>query len=374
MFLDIFLRDYSLYERLPHLFQLLGVAAAIFLVFWLLRRFLAKRILGFLLKLARQTETNLDDHLISAFEKPLQLFFVFLGLYLALYYLPLTPGQDLMALKFFRSAIILCVTMGLYSFLGSHPLWEGELQGLFNLHLDKILVAFLVKICKAILVGLALCIIAGEWEYNVSGFIAGLGLGGLAFALAAQDTLANIFGGIVIITDKPFTIGDWIQTPTVEGTVEDINFRSTRIRTFAQAVVTVPNKTLANEAITNWSRMGKRRITFNLKIPYKTPKEELANCLEQIRNMLKGHPDIDKETVLVNLDSFGESSWNIYFYFFTKATSFAEYLKAKEDVNFKIMEILEKCRIPVAFPGTTVYMESSGEQKGQKRSFLGEET
>ena len=102
--------------------------------------------------------------------------------------------------------------------------------------------------------------VAQEWDYRIDGFIAGLGLGGLAFSLAAKDTLSNVFGGLVVILDKPFSIGDWIKTPSVEGTVEDISFRSTKVRTFAQALVTVPNATLANEPVTNWTRMGKEGL------------------------------------------------------------------------------------------------------------------
>src|SRR5690606_15315239 len=103
-----------------------------------------------------------------------------------------------------------------------------------------------------IIMAIGAAIIADEFGYNINGFVAGLGLGGLAISLAAKDALANLFGGIIIITEKPFTIGQWIQTPSVEGIVEGISFRSTKIRTFAQAIVTVPNNTLANEPITNW--------------------------------------------------------------------------------------------------------------------------
>lgn len=366
MLLSYSLTDYLTPGLLFHLLELIGGAVVIFLFFWLLRKFLARKILNFFTKLSQKTETNLDDHLLASFKKPLELFFVSVGLYLALLYLPLTPNQDITVLKIFRSAVIILMTMGVYNFVGNEEIFGSELQKLLNIKLDKILIPFFSKSCKVITIGLGLCIIAGELGYNVSGFIAGLGLGGLAFALAAQDTLANVFGGFMIITDKPFTIGDWIQTPTVEGIVEDINFRSTKIRTFAQALITIPNKTLANEAITNWSRMGKRRITFRLRVPYNVPKRELENCLEQIRTMLKNHGDIDQQTLFVHLDGFGDSSWEIFFYFFTKTTVWAEYLKVKEDVNFKIMEILEDCGIPVAFPGTAVYMVAPGEESRER--------
>src|SRR5699024_3369647 len=111
-----------------------------------------------------------------------------------------------------------------------------------------------------------------------------------AISLAAKDALANLFGGVVIVTEKPFTINDWIMTPSVEGTVEDISFRSTKVRTFEQALVIVPNATLANEAITNWSEMGKRRIYFNLRITYNTPTETIEIVENQMKPSLRAHP------------------------------------------------------------------------------------
>ncbi|MFP3359363.1 mechanosensitive ion channel family protein, partial [Planococcus sp. SIMBA_143] len=126
----------------------------------------------------------------------------------------------------------------------------------YNVKIDHILIPFFSKALRLIIVAIGISVIAQEFEYDINGFVAGLGIGGLAFALAAKDALANLFGGIIIITEKPFTIGDWIKTPSVEGTIEDISFRSTKVRTFAQALVTVPNATLSNEAITNWSKMG----------------------------------------------------------------------------------------------------------------------
>jgi hypothetical protein len=150
--------------------------------------------------------------------------------------------------------------------------------------------------------------VANEWGYDVNGFIAGLGLGGLALALAAQNALANLFGGLIIILEKPFSIGDWIATPSVEGTVETITFRSTLIRGFDQAVITVPNATLANEPITNHTRMGKRRIFYYLGLSYATTGQEMETCVKRIRQMLNDHPDIHKETIMVNFESFGHDS------------------------------------------------------------------
>lgn len=242
----------------------------------------------------------------------------------------MNPGYTNFVLKVFRSCIVVLVAWVLYIMIES--LVAEDLKARFGA--NNILVPFVCKATRFVILVLALMIVAVEWGYDVNGLITGLGLGGLAFALAAKDALSNIFGGIVIILDKPFTIGEWISTPSVGGTVEDITFWSTKIRTFAQALVTVPNATLANEPITNWSRMGKRRITFHLGVTYSTPRRKLEKCVKAIRQMLEGHPEVHKETIFVYFERFGESSLDIFLYFFTKTTKWQEYLSLREDINF----------------------------------------
>ena len=199
-------------------------------------------------------------------------------------------------------------------------------------------------------------VIAEEWGYNVSGFIAGLGLGG-ATSLAAKD-ISNIFGGVVIIMDKPFSIGERISSPSVDGVVEDISFRSTKVRTLTDALVTVPNSTLANEPVTNWARMEKRRVSFSLGIKNDTPAEKLKICLEKIRAMLEDHPAVHKDTIFAVFDQFNEGRLEIFIYFFTITPNWGEFLKIKEDVNFKIMAVLEEEGVSLAFPGRSVYLQN----------------
>ncbi|HHT63109.1 MAG: mechanosensitive ion channel family protein [Bacillota bacterium] len=336
----------------------IGAALGIFFFFLLLRNFFTRRIFAIFLRLAKNTKTNLDNCLVKSFEEPFKWLFIILGLYLAFMYLPLSGEVNLLITRIFRTGLVGLTALGFFRLASNYNVFAEEMPSLVGVKLDEILIPFLTKVVKFVIIVLALIVILQEWDYDINGFIAGLGLGGLAFALAAQQTLANLFGGIVIITDKPFSIGDWILTPSVEGTVEDINFRSTKIRTFAQAVVTMPNSTLANEPITNWSRMGKRRITFNLGVTYNTPREKLEKCIREIKEMLVNHPEIHPETIFVNFDSFGESSLNIFLYFFTRTTNWGEFLRVKEDTNLKIMSILEKEGVSFALPSTSIYFEN----------------
>lgn len=228
-----------------------AVALLIFSLFMVLTKFITGYIFNLILKYSLKRNTMLDKDLLLASEDPLRFFFIALGLYATLIYLPLSPAQDLLAAKVFRSVIIVLMALGLYKLVDANSVIFKKIQSTFDIELDQILIPFLSNFLKIIIVFFAFTIIAQEYNYDINGLIAGLGLGGLAIALAAKDGLANIFGGIVIILDKPFSIGDWISTSSVEGTVEEITFRSTKVRTFAQALVTVPNSTLANEAITN---------------------------------------------------------------------------------------------------------------------------
>ncbi len=340
------------------LIKQIAIAVLIFLAFLLLRKIFITYIFRLLLKITKRTTSDFDNQLVMSFEKPMRVLIIILGIYFALAYLPLKEAQDTLLLKFLKSSIIVAIAAGFYNMAGvSSGLFE-EIEKKFNVHIDKILKPFLEKIIRAVIVVLVVTVLLQEWGYSIDGLIAGLGLGGLAISLAAKDTLANIFAGVVIITDKPFSIGDWIYTPSIEGVVEDINFRSTKVRTFAQALITVPNSTLANEPITNWSRMGKRRITFKLGLQYFTPRDKLERCIQAIETMLREHPDIHKETIFVTFEGFENHSLEIFLYFFTITTKWEEYLKVRQDVNLRIMKILEDEQVPLAFPGRSLYFET----------------
>ncbi|MCJ8008542.1 mechanosensitive ion channel family protein [Lederbergia wuyishanensis] len=317
------------------------ISIAILLLFLLLRKIFAKYVFTLFLKLTSKVPSKLFSNVWIAFEKPMQWFFIILGIYIAAHYFPYIDNKNLLFLSLIRSCFILLVTWGLFNLSDASSLLFSRINKRYNIEIDNILVPFLSKAIRVIIVAIAITVIAQEFHYDINGFVAGLGLGGLAFALAAKDALANLFGGIIIITEKPFTIGDWISTPSVEGTVEDISFRSTKVRTFTQALVTVPNATLADQPITNWSKMGKRQISFSLKLPADTPREKLETIIQRINDLLKSDPDIHPDMIHVNFDKYMADGFEIFLYFFTKTTEWGEYLKVKEEINYKILEIIK---------------------------------
>lgn len=334
------------------------VAGIIFLFFLFLRKIFTKVVFGFLRKITNKSSFILDKYMLNCFEKPVRFLFVVLGLYTSLSMVAERLEYQFFIDKAFRSLLIYTVAWGFYNITNPSSEFFKKVFERYELEGDKILFPFISKLLRIVIVFLAISIIIQEWGYNVEGFIAGLGLGGLAFALAAQDTISNVFGGLVIITEKPFSLGDWIETPSVEGNVEDISFRSIKVRTFAQALVTVPNSTIAKESITNWTRMGRRRVTFNLGVMYSTPSEKIERCVSRIKELLQNDSEIHPQTIFVSFDKFNDSSLDVFIYFFTKTTIWGEYLRVKEKINFAIMKILEEERVQIAFPSTSVYFEN----------------
>ncbi|MFC2073662.1 mechanosensitive ion channel family protein [Campylobacterota bacterium] len=334
------------------------ISLGILLFFIFLRRPIAHYIISIFHKLTARTKNTLDDAIIAAIEPPLRLVIMLIGLYGMLFTLTLPDTLVGFSSHFFRSMYALTLFWALYRIVNIFSDFLHEFDGKVANRFSADLALFLVKVAKFFLVIMGFVIIVQEWGYNFTGFLASLGLGGLAFALAAKDTAANLFGSLVIFSDKPFDVGDWIQTPEVEGTVESIGIRSTRVRTFAKALVAVPNATLANSPITNWSRMTMRRIKMTVGLTYDTNSTQMQNILEQIRSMLQNDPDINDTTILVNFTDFQDSALGIFCYFFTNTTNWQEYLMVRERINLSIMKIVEDNKASFAFPSQSVYIES----------------
>lgn len=335
------------------------IAIGVFFLFLVFRKIFTTYIFKIILHFSRKAPTELVTNVLLAFEKPLRSFFVVIGFYAVFLYLPFSGRFDVIALEIFRSLVIIHIGWGLYYLSASSSVIFSKVGKRFDIEFDQIVVPFLSKIIRFALVAMILSIIASEWGFDVSGFVAGLGLGGLAFALAAKDSISNFFGGVVIITEKPFTLGDWVKTPSVEGVVEDITFRSTKIRTFADSLVVVPNSTLVIEPIENWTKMGKRQISFNLGVLYSTPRDKIQTCVERIDDMLRQREDIHQELIIVRFSEFNDSSLDIFLYFFTNSTMWLEYMEIKQDVNLEIMNILEEEGVFIAFPTRSIHMQKS---------------
>lgn len=346
--------------------EILGITVSRYLAAFgiVLVAFIAKKIFGFFFKrailpLALKTRRELDDRFLVCLQKPAEFLIFIIGLFIAVevLQLPVAPFDlKRLAITLVKALVILDIAWFLFNLvdLVDHYLnqWTARTASTLDDHLAP-LVRKSLRIFIVIMAGL---MAIQTFGYPVTGVLASLGIGGLAFALAAKDTVSNIFGSLMIIFDRPFQIGDWIKAGEMEGVVEEIGFRSTKIRTFAKTLISVPNNIIANMALDNYSRMPKRRIRLTVGVTYDATPAQMREAVSRIRAMLKAHPAIDQEFFLVNFTDFGASSLDIMVYCFTTTTVWGEYLDAREDVCLKIMDILEQLGLEIAFPSTTVYL------------------
>lgn len=228
--------------------------------------------------------------------------------------------------------------------------------------LDDHLVPLLSKTLKVFVVVLGLLFTAQNMGFNVMSLIAGLGIGGFAFALAAKDTVANFFGSLMVLFDSPFQVGDWIIVGDSEGTVEEIGFRSTRVRTFYNSEVSIPNSQLMNASIDNMGRREYRRVLTRLGVTYDTSPEKLEAFLEGVKNIILANPYSRKDYLHVVFNEFGDSSLVVLLYFFLKVPGYSHELLARQNIFLEILRLAEKLNVEFAFPTQTLHVESFPEK------------
>ena len=299
------------------------------------------------------------DSFVKAFNHPIQTFLWILAFYSFIVLSPLNPFSQHPAFdKILRSSLIICLIWGVYNLCDAGHGLIMQLLKRSSLHIDETLAEMISALAHMICVMFGIVLVANEWDYDITAFVASLGIGAMAIAFAAKDSLANIFGSLVIITERPFVIGDWISANNVEGIVESITFRSTCIRTFYQELVYVPNNLLSNTPIINYTQRQKYRIQFMLGLTYSTTREQIQEVCQQIRNLCERLDEIYNDGIDVNFFEFGDSSLNIRIVCYAKAPNNSVYLRAREKFNLEVMKILEENGVSCAFPSRSVYFET----------------
>ena len=235
---------------------------------------------------------------------------------------------------------------------------------------DDLLIPFLTRGLKIFMVSFGIVFVADALDLPIKSLLAGLGIGGLAFALAAKDTVANLFGSLTILLDRPFQIGDWVTIGDVDGNVETVGMRSTRVRTFYNSLITVPNSELINATIDNMGARRYRRIKCMLSISYDTPPEKIDAFCEGIREIIRIHPYTRKDYFHVYFNEFGLSSLNILLYCFVETPEWATELREKHRLFNDIVRLAHRLKVEFAFPTQTLYMrqDETPVQEGVPRS------
>lgn len=333
------------------------IIAALFIVgAFLLRKVVTTVLFGVLKRWAAKTETTLDDKLFPALEAPAAALISVSGAVAALKVLKLSETSD-------RAA-------GYASTVAFSVVFFWMLLRAFNAVLDHAhevatekqmgIAAFMPWIKKTLLVifmVFGVLMIAQSLGADVKAFLAGLGIGGLAFALAAQDTIANVFGSVVVAIDQPFKLGEYVKVGAHEGTVEDIGLRSTRLRTPARTLITVPNKTMASESIINLSRMPQRRVDQTLGLTCGTTPEKMEAILGDLRSVLERDPGVAKDFIVVNFADFGAFSLDIQVIYFSADPDYRKYMALRERLNLAFMRAVEARGLSLAFPTQTVQLD-----------------
>ncbi len=334
------------------------IAVGLVIASLVLRNVLAHFVVNRLRPFTEKTETKWDDAVLNAIERPLRLAPFILGVIVAKQYLGITGIWEVFLLKSIKSVVVLAIFWTLYNLMDPVSAVFNRLSHLFS----QSMIYWLVNALRAGLIFMGSATVLGIWGIQIGHIIAGLGLFGVAVALGAQDLFKNLISGILILAERRFQIGDWIRVEgVVEGTVETIGFRSTRIRQFDKAPVFVPNADLSDNSVINFSQMTYRRISWVIGLEYRTTVAQLRTIRKEVEDWLMTHEAFIHPPVaplFVRISDFSDSSIDMMVYCFTRTTIWGEWLKLKEDLACAIKEIVERNHTGFAFPSQSIYMET----------------
>lgn len=350
-------------QSLPEEIRLLilrALALALaFLIIWLMRRVITSIIMAPIRTIINRTNSKIDDRIFNIIRPSINLIVISISFVLAATII--LPGDawfiNLISVVA-RILIIFAIMQLAYKLVDQLAPSSVHLMSMTGINIEERLMPFIRVGLKITFVVVGGSIILQELGYDVSALIAGLGIGGLGLSLAAQDTVANLFGFVSIVADSPFDVGDYIVTPNGEGIVEHVGIRSTNLRQLDQAVVSVPNNQLANNPITNWSRLSKRRLDMMIGVTYSTDIPGMQTLLDHIREMLTRREKVDPESVVVYFQSFGASSLDILVRCYIFISDWAEFQAEKELINLEIMNIVDDLGLSMAFPSQSLYIEN----------------
>lgn len=357
----------ALIDRLPEwashtwfgvaIWQYLGV------FLWLFIGFILRKIFEFILdnyihRLTKRTSFTWDDDLLEGIRRPIG--FIFLMGYFLLTYpnLQFSITINLYLSTLLDIAISAGVVWVFYNLADVLSKYLTVITAKTENKLDDQLVPLIRKTLRFFVVVMGVILILQNNGYNVASLIAGLGIGGLAVALAARDTLANFFGSVTIFLDRPFRIGDWIKIGSVEGTVEEVGFRSTRIRTFYNSLVSVPNSSLANTDIDNLGMRKYRRLKTILNLTYSTTPEQMEAFVEGIKAIVKANKHFRQDFYEVHFNSFGPHSLDVLVYVFFEVPDWSTELQQRHNFLLEVLRLAKELGVEFAFPTQTIHVDS----------------
>ncbi len=329
-------------------------AVLVFLFFMLLRRVFSSIIVATLLRFAKRSRSTIDDMIIRQLRGPFSFFFIIVGV--KVFFELIFRRTDTVSM-ILNSMMIFWIFWVLYAIT---PITRELMYryGSYTDHLSYELTNFFIRILRVLLVFFGVVAVLYNFGVNVTAFFASLGIGGLALALAAKDTAANLFGSVALLIDHSVKVGEWIKVDGVEGTVEDIGMRTTKIRTFEKSLIAIPNSIVATSKIENYSRRGIRRIKMTVGLTYGTTRSQIEAIIDDLREMLAQSPNIaQSETQIVNFRDFNASDLGILVYAFARTSEWNSYLDIRQEINLEILRIVQAHGASFAFPSQSLYLE-----------------
>ena len=330
------------------------IAIAIFLIFLIFRGVFSHVIVKIFLIFTKKNKKEIKIKETSGY-KILCKFFAFLGMYLSIRMFKLSNQALANVNTIFEIICIILTTSLITSTLNKDFLvFKSNVESSQN----DVFVNLISRVVKFFIWMIAVYIIIKMLGYDLTGLMAGLGVGSVIISLAAQDTVKSLLSGAVILTDKPFEIGDFIEVGNHKGTVIDITFRSTRIKAADNSIITIPNSTVTSESVVNWNKLKTRRFEFSLNLSMDTTSEKIQYVLKKIRLVLKNNPKVLPETVQVNFDSISSYSNDIKIFLYINETNYYKFLNEKEKIYCDILNLVEMENIDLAYPTQTVYVKN----------------
>lgn len=346
-----------------HLWQLIGILFIILISVIIHKVFtlvIEKIIIGLMIKKGYK---KMARSYVAPVAKPMSILIIFpiLLILIPVLQLPIKINSyTLYALKAIWPVFATVVCYRIVDILGMYMMKLAEKT---ESTLDDQIAPLVRKALKVFVVIVGVLAILSNLGKDIVPLLTGLSIGGLAFALAAQDTIKNFFGSIMIFIDKPFQIGDWITSGNIDGTVEEVGFRATRIRTFRNSVTYVPNGIFADTTVDNHGLRNYRRFYTQISINYDTPSEVINVFVEGLRKIVDNHPHTLKENYHIYLNDMADSSLNVMFYIFFEVPTWGEELRCRHEVLIEIIKLAEELGVNFAFPTSTLHMETFPEKK-----------
>ena len=324
-------------------------------------RILSSVVSSIIIKMLRPKGNDKVSVKKNPFYLPLRTIFTFVGIYIALNIIKnatsISPEIQSILDKGIKILLIIFVAKAFGEGLDEKNKVFVKIRDKSNREIDKSTMKAILRITKIAIYVLAGFMVISELGYNISGFITGLGLSSVVITLAAQDTAKSLIGGLAIFLDKPFKVGDYIKVDQYEGTVEEIRFRTTSIRTLENTVLHVANSEMSVSAIINYSEMEKRRYYSKLVLEFGTSLKKVESVKNKINSMLMQMDEIEKETIMINFQEISDNGMDLVVVAYVNRTNYSEYLDIKEEINYRIMEILENERVEMAYNTQTMYLK-----------------